>query len=80
MNHGQTQIHKIHHGLNLGETTTFPLVIYFVPLHEAHIQMAFCSGIPKWESWNSYNWDSRNFAGHNFLCRPPIEMTSKAKL
>ncbi len=25
-----------------GDTTTFPLIVYSVPLHEAHIQMAFC--------------------------------------
>jgi hypothetical protein len=35
--HEQTWIHKIHHGLNLGEATTFPLIVYFMPLHEAHI-------------------------------------------
>jgi hypothetical protein len=48
--HRQTQTHKTQHGLNLGESTTFPLLIYFVPLHEAHIQMAFCEtqiGVPK---------------------------------
>jgi hypothetical protein len=35
--HGHPQIHKTHHGLDLGEATTFPLIVYFVPLHEAHI-------------------------------------------
>jgi hypothetical protein len=29
--HGQTRIHKIHHGPDLGEGTTFPLIIYSVP-------------------------------------------------
>ncbi len=38
--HKQTQTYKTHHGLNLGEATTFPFIVYFVPLHEAHIQMA----------------------------------------
>jgi hypothetical protein len=41
MNHSQTRIHKTHHGPNLGEATTFPLIGYSVPLHEAHIQMTF---------------------------------------
>jgi hypothetical protein len=41
MNHEQTWTHKTHHGLDLGEAITFPLILYFVPLHEAHIQMAF---------------------------------------
>jgi hypothetical protein len=49
-NHEQTRIHKTHHGLDLGEATTFPFIVYFVPLHEAHIQMAFCPMTPKWES------------------------------
>ncbi len=70
--HGQTQIHKTHHDSNLGEATTFPLMVYFVPLHEAHIQMAFCSGTPKWEFRNSQIWDSFNFEsqlwGHITLC------------
>jgi hypothetical protein len=51
--HGQTQTHEIHHSPDLGEATTFPLILYSMPLHEAHIQMAFCLGIPKWESQNS---------------------------
>jgi len=52
-NHGQIWTHKTHHGLNLGKATTFPLIVYFMPLHKAHIQMTFCPGIPKWESRNS---------------------------
>jgi hypothetical protein len=59
--HGQTQIHNTHHGLDLKEATTFPLIVYFVPLHEAHIQMAFCPRTPKWESRNSQSWDSHDF-------------------
>jgi hypothetical protein len=31
---------------DLGEAITFPFIIYYVPLHEAHIQMAFCLGTP----------------------------------
>jgi hypothetical protein len=60
-NHGQTHIHKTHHSPNLGEATTLPLIVYYVPLHEAHIQMTFCHGTPKWESQNSQSWDSHNF-------------------
>ncbi len=41
--HGQTQTHKTHHSPNLGEATTFPLIIYYMALQEAHIQMAFLS-------------------------------------
>jgi len=42
MNHGQIQTHKTHHDPDLGEATTFPLIVYFVLLHKAQIQMAFC--------------------------------------
>jgi hypothetical protein len=61
--HGQTQTHKTHHGPDLGETTTFPLIVYIVPLHEAHIQMAFCPRTPKWGSRNCQSWDSYDFGG-----------------
>jgi hypothetical protein len=31
------------------EATTFPLIVFFVPGHEANTQMLFCPGTPKWE-------------------------------
>jgi hypothetical protein len=34
---GQTWTNKTHHALDLGEATTFPIIVYFVPVHEAHI-------------------------------------------
>jgi hypothetical protein len=46
-NHRQTRTHKIHHNLDLGEATTFPLIVYSMPFCKAHIQMAFCLGTPK---------------------------------
>jgi hypothetical protein len=55
----QPQIHKTHHGADLGEATTFPFIVYFAPLHGGHIQMAFCLGTPKWE----YSCDSCDFGG-----------------
>ncbi len=48
--HEHTQIHKIcktHHGPNLEEATTFPLIIFFVINHGDYIQMSFCPRIPK---------------------------------
>jgi hypothetical protein len=78
-NHGQTRTHKTHHSPDLEETTTFPLIVYYVPLHEAHIQMAFCPGtngspkIPK-------VWTPTTLGPHNFVSRPPIEIRSKEKL
>ncbi len=60
MSHEQTWTHKTHHGPNLGDHH-LPLIVYFVPLHEAHIQMAFCPRTPKWESRNSQTWDFCDF-------------------
>jgi hypothetical protein len=64
MNHEQTRIHKIHHDLDLGETTTFPFIVFSVLGHRASTQISFCPKTPtKWESQNSQNWDSHNFGG-----------------
>jgi hypothetical protein len=41
--HEQTRTQKTHHGPDLGEAITFPLILYIVPFHETPIQM----GIPK---------------------------------
>jgi len=46
MSYGQTQIHNIHQGLDLGEITTFPLIVFFVHGHGAYTQMSFCLGTP----------------------------------
>jgi hypothetical protein len=53
MSHGQTQTHKTHHDLDLGEATTFPLIVYFVLGHGTNSQMSFRLETPKWESRNS---------------------------
>ncbi len=47
MNHGHTRTHKTHHDLNLGEATTFPLMVFSVINHGGCIQMSFCFGTPK---------------------------------
>jgi hypothetical protein len=67
-NHGQIRTHKTHHDPDLGEATTFPLIVYFVPFHEAHIQMASKVGILV------------TLGPHNFMCRPSINMKSEEKL
>jgi hypothetical protein len=43
----QTWINKIHHGLDLGEATTFLLIVFFVSGHKANTQLSFCPKIPK---------------------------------
>jgi hypothetical protein len=54
-NHGQIQIHKIHHGLDMANATTFPLIVYYVLGHRTGTQMAFFLGTPKWEFRTSQN-------------------------
>jgi hypothetical protein len=43
MSHGQIHTHKTHHNPDLGEATTLPLIVYFVPLHEATSKWHFVS-------------------------------------
>ncbi len=45
--HGRLRTHKIHHGPNSREATTFPHILYSTPLREGYIQMAFCLRTPK---------------------------------
>jgi hypothetical protein len=52
-NHEKTWTHKTHHGPDLGEVTTFPLILYFVLGHGTITQMTFCPESPKWEPRNS---------------------------
>jgi hypothetical protein len=47
MNHKQTRTHKTHHSPDLGEATTFPLIVFSMPNHEANNQMSFCPWTPK---------------------------------
>ncbi len=47
-----TLTHKIHHGLDSGEATTFPHIVFSAPLHRGYIQMALFPGTPKLESRN----------------------------
>jgi hypothetical protein len=42
-----TRTHKTHHGLDLGEATTFPLIVLFVTSFKGCIQMSFSLEIPK---------------------------------
>ncbi len=80
MNHGQTRTHKTHHGPNLGEAITFPLILYFVPDHKISTQMSFYPGTPKWSFEILTIRTLATLGAHNFVCKPPIEMRSKAKL
>jgi hypothetical protein len=80
MNHGQIQTHKIHHDPKLGETTTFPLIIYSMAGHGTSIQMAFSPRLPLGSSKIPIVGTPTTLGAHNFAHTPTIEMRSKAKL
>jgi len=44
--------HETHHGLNSGEATTFPHIVFSAPFRRAYIQMALFPGTPNLESRN----------------------------
>jgi hypothetical protein len=46
-NHEHTQTNKTHCWPDLGEATTFPLIVFSMINHKGYIQMSFCPGIPK---------------------------------
>jgi hypothetical protein len=60
---GHTWTYKIHQGPDLGQATTFPLIVLYVINHKGCIQMLIFSGLPNLESQNSLNWDSHHFGG-----------------
>ncbi len=45
--HRQTQTHKTPHGLDLGESTTFPFIVFSMHGHKTSTQMSFCPKTPK---------------------------------
>ncbi len=63
-NHGQTWTHKIHHGLDLGEATTFPLIVYYVFFSWS----PHPNGILSWDSQVGVSKFSQ--LGLPWLCKP----------
>jgi len=80
MSHEQVQIHNTHHGSNLGEATTFPLIIYFVVGHMTNTKCHFVPGLPSGSLEIPTIGSPTNLEAHNFACRPSIGMRSKTKL
>jgi hypothetical protein len=78
--HERLWTHKTHHGLDWGEATTFPHIVYFAPLRKGYIQMAFCPGTPKGSLETAKARTPATLRGYNFVLRPLIETISKAKL
>jgi len=77
--HGQTRTHKTHHGPDLGEATTFPLmyILYLStrPTSKWHFVPGLPSGNPKIPKIGTLT----TLRAHNFVYRPPIDMRFKEK-
>jgi hypothetical protein len=78
--HRQTWTHTTHHGSDLGEATTFPLVVYFVPGHRTSTRMTFCPGLPSGSSKIPKVGTLAILGAHNSVCKPLIAMKFEEKL
>jgi hypothetical protein len=79
-NHRQTWIHKIHHSLDLGEATTFPLIVYSVLGHGASTKWQFIPRLPSGSPEILRIGTFVTLEAHNFVWRPPIKVMFKAEL
>jgi hypothetical protein len=75
-----TSTHKIHHGPDSGEATTFPHIVLFTARSGGYIQMAQILGTPEMESRNCPGWTSRTLRAHNSRLQSSIAPRSKTKL
>jgi hypothetical protein len=75
--HRQT---RTHHDPDLGEATTFPLIVYYAPGHGTSIQMTFLSGLPNGSPKIPKVGTPMILGPHNFLRKPLIEIRFQAKL
>jgi hypothetical protein len=64
--------------MDLGEATTFPLIVYYVPGHKSAPKCHFVPGLPSEEIPRVVFLAI--LGAHNFVCKPLIEMRFKAKL
>ncbi len=79
-NHGQTQIYKTRHYLNLGKQPPSPLQYSLCPTMGPTLQCHFVSRL---SSWSPKILEIRTLVileAHNFLCKVSIEVRSKAQL
>jgi hypothetical protein len=66
--------------LDSGETTTFSHIVYFAPLREGYIQMAFGPGTLERNPEITKVGIFATLRGYNFMLRLPIGMRSEARL
>jgi hypothetical protein len=78
--HGQPQTHKTHHGLDLGEATTFPLIIFLCLSTRATSKWHFVLGLPNGSLEIPTTRIPTTLGPHNFAFRPPIAMRFQPKL
>ncbi len=74
-----TRTHKTHHGPDLGEATTFPLIVYSAARGGGGIQMAISPGTPEWESRICPRLESRDF-GRRLQISPECRVRSRCGL
>jgi hypothetical protein len=68
INHKQTQIHKTHHGPDLGETTTFPLYSIFWLVTGLASKWHFVPGLPSASPKIPKVGTPTTLGAHNFVC------------
>ncbi len=79
--HGHTWTSKIHHIPNLGEVTTFPLIIFSMISHKGYIQMSFCLGTLELGVFENFEIGiPATLEAHNFLFIFFFEVMFEAKL
>jgi hypothetical protein len=86
MNHGQTwthKTHKTHHGPDLGEATTFPLIVFFVPSHYPNVILSQDSQIETPGMGTPTTFEAHNFfldlqfrCGMKQSCSPCWELSN----
>jgi len=76
-NHAQTQIHKTHHDSNLGEATTFPLIVFLCLDTGLTPKCHFVSGLQLGSPKIPKIWTPATLEAHNFMCKPLIKVKFK---
>jgi hypothetical protein len=72
--------HLTHHGLDLGEATTFPLIVFSAPLHRGYIEVALFPETPKLESRNCPETAPGGVLGLWELITPDCKLGSRQDL
>jgi hypothetical protein len=77
MSHGQPRTHNTHHNSDLGEATTFPLIVYFVALQGATSKWLFVPRLPNGSPKIPTVGIPTTLEAHKLACKPSIAMSLK---